>query len=196
MSEQDKSARHDQESVDPRVARRVGWLVTAATVLLVLALVFMDGGNLLARRYTLHLYLPDASGLEVGSHVRLDGIDVGQVGAIRLNTRATEPSRSLEVELRIRRDVQELIREDSVGSLLTEGLIGTRVVTISRGFEGAPLLDRAELRWRAEPHIPPGRLLQLLEAAMEQLVEQEQQASDGDAASRKAMPKRESRTEN
>src|SRR5262249_23031118 len=43
------------------------------------------------------------------------------------------------VEMRVNRDFQPFIRSDSVATLITEGFLGNRVVSIARGYTGRVL---------------------------------------------------------
>ena len=52
--------------------------------------------------------------------------------------------------MRLNRDFQNDIRSDSSASLLTEGFLGDRVVTIQRGYTGQVLQDGQEVPGKEE----------------------------------------------
>jgi phospholipid/cholesterol/gamma-HCH transport system substrate-binding protein len=84
--------------------------------------------------YTVHATFPNVAGLHVGSPVEIAGVEVGWVERIRLkNYQAV-------VDLRIKDAIQ--LREDSIASIRTKGLIGEQFVRIAPGG--------------AEKNIPPG----------------------------------------
>lgn len=71
----------------PRIRFRVFILVTsAAGILFVLVYLLVGGtGDFFARRTILTTYMSDASGVVVGSEVRLSGIRIGKVRKVELS---------------------------------------------------------------------------------------------------------------
>jgi ABC-type transporter Mla subunit MlaD len=88
-------------------------------------------------KYQLLVYVPEVSGLGVNALVKLDGLPVGSVGAIKLAEGSASPARRIQLILRIDRRYQESIRSDSVAIVTSERLLGNRYVAIRRGFKGA-----------------------------------------------------------
>jgi phospholipid/cholesterol/gamma-HCH transport system substrate-binding protein len=128
---------------------RVGFFVLVGTLILAVGILFVTGGQFLGPKYRLRTYLPEVEGLNLGAPVRLDGVEVGNVDAIRVNVpkpgEVPERRRSIELVLRIDKHYQDMIRKDSTASLITEGLLGNRYVTIHRGFTGTVLKDNDEV---------------------------------------------------
>lgn len=128
---------------------RVGLFVLAGVTLLIVAIFYVTGFGVLTAKYRLRAFLPEVSGLTTGAPVRVDGIDVGNVDKLVINTPTgqtpPDPGRNIEVIMRIETKYQDVIRSDSKASLITEGLLGNRYVNISRGFTGKPLADYAEV---------------------------------------------------
>jgi phospholipid/cholesterol/gamma-HCH transport system substrate-binding protein len=84
--------------------------------------------------YTVQATFPNVAGLRVGSPVEIAGVEAGWVERIRLkNDQAV-------VDLRINDAIQ--LREDSIASIRTKGLIGEPFVRVAPGG--------------AEKNIPPG----------------------------------------
>jgi phospholipid/cholesterol/gamma-HCH transport system substrate-binding protein len=137
---------------------RVGLLVLAGLFLIAVTIFYVTGpGAAWAPKYQLRTFLPEASGLTIGAPVRLDGVEIGNVDAIRMAPRPKEGAfdrgRSIEILMRINRGFQPEIREDSVASLVTEGLLGNRYVNITRGVTGRPLEAGQEVKGTEEAAI-------------------------------------------
>lgn len=123
---------------------RVGTMVLTSLALLAVAIFFISGQvGFLSRRYTLKTYFSSAGGVRPGSEVRLAGIPVGNVSSIHISP-YTDPGRAVEIDLRIARHYQDQIRQDSVASLETAGLLGEAYVDISRGGPGKQALKNGE----------------------------------------------------
>jgi len=114
------------------------------------------GAGLFERQYRLVAGFAKVGGLIEGATVRLAGVAVGHVGAIRLPGPGGE---KVEVELLVARRVQDRIRADSVARIDTLGLLGDKIIDITLGSPGAPVLaEGAELR--TEESFETGRLAQ------------------------------------
>jgi phospholipid/cholesterol/gamma-HCH transport system substrate-binding protein len=137
---------------------RVGLLVLVGVFLIAVGIFYVTGAGILAAKYRVRTYLPEVEGLSIGAPVRLDGVEVGNVDKITMNPKPERRERNIEVTLRIDRKFQNEIRTDSSASLITEGLLGNRYVSIERGFTGSPIPNGGEV---------PGRE----ERAMKQIVE-------------------------
>jgi phospholipid/cholesterol/gamma-HCH transport system substrate-binding protein len=133
---------------------RVGLFVLAGIVLVVVGIFYVTGTGALGPKYRIVTFLPEVDGLAVGAPVAINGVEVGNVDSIVIApSRAGQPpvpSRSVEVVMRINRTFQDYVRTDSYASLLTEGFLGNRVVTIQRGYTGQVLGDGQELPGREE----------------------------------------------
>ncbi len=129
---------------------KVGLAVLGATVVLGLV-VFMLGGStaLLEDRYRLNASFEDISGLRVGAVVRLAGIDVGEVTHIEFAEDIGE--RKVLVEFNLMESYRTRIREDSVASIQTEGVLGDKYVAVSMGSPGQRMLVRGDWIPTEEP---------------------------------------------
>jgi len=126
---------------------RVGAMTTASLIVLAVGIFFISGQvGFLTRKYTLKAYFSTAGGLREGAQVQLAGIPVGNVTRIRISA-YQDPSRAVEVLLKIPRRYQDQIRVDSVASTESQGLLGERYIDISRGSASQPLiLDGGEVK--------------------------------------------------
>ena len=137
---------------------RVGLFVLAGLFLLAIGIFYVTGAGFVGPKYRLRTYLPEVEGLQQGAPVRLDGVEIGNVDSIRIAPNPPDRKHSIELVLRIDKKFQNEIRSDSTASLITEGLLGNRYVTISRGLTGNP--------------VPPGGVVPgFEEAAIKQIVE-------------------------
>ncbi|HUJ33221.1 MAG TPA: MlaD family protein [Candidatus Acidoferrum sp.] len=97
-------------------------------------------------KYSIHLFIPDATGLRPGAPVTLNGLDVGRVSEVKLASNSADSLRRVEVVLRIEKRFQNTIPNDSAASLISEGLLGDRRVDIERGIAGTPIAPGGEIR--------------------------------------------------
>src|SRR5262245_4003397 len=74
-------------------------------------------------------------GLEAGHRVRLQGIDAGVVERV---VPPVEPGRPVELVLRIDERLRRLVRADAVARIVSEGLVGAKVVELTPGRPDAP----------------------------------------------------------
>jgi phospholipid/cholesterol/gamma-HCH transport system substrate-binding protein len=128
---------------------RVGIFVLLGLILIAVAVFYVTGTGVFASKYQLITYLPEVDGLSLGAPVTLNGVQVGNVTAIRMNrTQGAKPvseSRSVEVVMQVNRQYQDYVRTDSTASLITEGFLGNREVTIKRGYTGRVLKNGEEV---------------------------------------------------
>src|SRR5262249_16960866 len=133
---------------------RVGLFVLVALFVLGVGIFYVTGPGFLGPKYTLRTYFPEVAGVSNGAPVRLDGVDIGNVEAIRMVPRvqgkAPDKSRNIEVVMKLDKRFLDDILTDSTATLVTEGLLGNRYVNIARGFTGVPLKDNQEVAGTAE----------------------------------------------
>jgi len=133
---------------------RVGILVVASFTILAIAIVLISGrAGIFTTKYTLKTYFPSASGLKKGSLVWLAGIEVGNIHDVNISP-SPDRNRAVEVIMRIDKSYQNSIREDSVASLGSIGLLGDKYIDISRGTESSKVIPpNGEVRGKAEADI-------------------------------------------
>lgn len=128
---------------------RVGIFVLVGILVVVVAVFYVTGSGAWGAKYRLVTYMPEVNGLAVGAPVTLDGVEIGNVEAVRMAPRkpgqTRDENRNVEVVMRIKRQFQEDIRADSKASLITSGFVGDRNVTIERGYTGPVLRDGQEV---------------------------------------------------
>jgi phospholipid/cholesterol/gamma-HCH transport system substrate-binding protein len=130
---------------------RVGLFALVGLFIIAAGIFYVTGAGALAPKYQLRTYLPEVEGLTIGAPVRLDGLEIGNVDAIEMNPEARgNRVRNIRITMRIIRKYQDEIRADSSASLITEGLLGNRYVSIKRGFTGKRIEAGGEVPGREE----------------------------------------------
>jgi phospholipid/cholesterol/gamma-HCH transport system substrate-binding protein len=119
--------------------------VFLGTFILAWLLIYVWSSGFFAAKYQLRLYLPEVAGLVVSAPVRVDGMDVGTVAAIKLAANPVSADRKIELILKIEKRYEDQILSDSVATVITEGLLGNRFVSIQRGFRGSPIPPGGEI---------------------------------------------------
>lgn len=139
-----------------QVRRHLGWRdvlvglsIALAMFLLMLGIIAVGGqsGGFWAPKATYYTDLPEASGLYVGSIVMIDGVEVGSVRRIDFNPEGP----GIRVYYWINARYQDRIRQDSVVSVRSLGLLGDRYLYIQSGHPSQPV-------------IPPGRAIRAVAA--------------------------------
>jgi phospholipid/cholesterol/gamma-HCH transport system substrate-binding protein len=100
-------------------------------------------------QYPLRAAFRDVQGLVVGAPVRLAGLSIGTVRRIGLSPDVAD--RRIHVEVSIDRSFQPRIREDSVATIGTIGLVGDKVFEITVGSESSKVLEPGAMLVVAEP---------------------------------------------
>jgi phospholipid/cholesterol/gamma-HCH transport system substrate-binding protein len=126
--------------------RSIGRWRLAANVGFVLAVLALAGFGLnqVARRhwrvqptFRVRAEFETIAGLEAGHRVRLQGIDAGVVERV---VPPGEPGRPVELILRLDERLRPLVRTDAVARIVSEGLVGAKVVELTPGRPDAPLV--------------------------------------------------------
>jgi phospholipid/cholesterol/gamma-HCH transport system substrate-binding protein len=116
---------------------RVGLFVLVGLFILMVAIFYVTGAGFLGPKYRLVTYLPEVEGMKAGAPVDLDGLEIGNVQSMGLTPHPVDHAHNITLVLRVERKYQDQIRTDSIASLVTQGLLGDRYVTITRGLTGS-----------------------------------------------------------
>jgi phospholipid/cholesterol/gamma-HCH transport system substrate-binding protein len=110
---------------------RVGITVIVASGTLALLLLLMSGTTgLFTKRIILKSYFDNASGLRTGAPVRLSGVDIGNVVRIRVVPDKDKQLTPVEVTMKVSTKYAFNLRQDSVTSLDTAGVLGETYLDI------------------------------------------------------------------
>ena len=139
-----------------RRGRIVSWarfrvtVVSLVAVLILLVLLYLlTGSTLLRPQARLYLYIPDATGIEPGSAVEVNGIPIGEVTAVQL-TGSNQPNRIVKVTLDVVGDRLSTITTDSFAQIDSESLIGDKLISITSGKNGPTVRPGSELTFKPQ----------------------------------------------
>jgi len=115
-------------------AARLGAFIVATLSILV-AGIFVIGSKqyLFSSTYQLKAQFDNVEGLDAGGDVRVGGVHSGTVHSIVL---PHKPGEKVTVIMDIGKSTHEIIKQDSVASIETEGLLGNQFLAISFGSAG------------------------------------------------------------
>jgi phospholipid/cholesterol/gamma-HCH transport system substrate-binding protein len=105
--------------------------------------------RLFEEQYMLRAAFRDIQGLVAGAPVRLAGLTVGTVQRITFGADIADPR--IHVEVGVDRRFQSRIREDSVATIGTMGLVGDKIFEISVGSEQGKVLEPGDHLQSNEP---------------------------------------------
>jgi phospholipid/cholesterol/gamma-HCH transport system substrate-binding protein len=131
-----------------RVARLGAFIFVTLAVLA--AGVFLIGSKeyLFRPTYQLKAQFDNVAGLSNGADVQVGGVHSGTVLSIDL---PHKPGEKVTVDMELDKSTHEIIKQDSVASIETEGVLGNQYVAISFGSAGQAEVKNGE----TIPSIPP-----------------------------------------
>jgi phospholipid/cholesterol/gamma-HCH transport system substrate-binding protein len=123
-------------------------LFLAGGIILFLAAIFVIGRqkNLFNPVFRLTTAFHSISGLQVGNNIRFSGINVGTVDNIKIINDST-----VQVDMLIKKEVQQFIKADCEAAIGSEGIIGDRVLIISQGSSDARMVKDGQQLTSTEP---------------------------------------------
>jgi phospholipid/cholesterol/gamma-HCH transport system substrate-binding protein len=132
---------------------RVGLTVVFASVTLAVLIFVMSGtGGWFTSKITLHSYFDNAQGLREGAPVRLAGVDIGNVTAVRIVK--DKPMTPVEVTMKVNTKYSFNLRKDSVTLMSTAGILGETFVDVdSTTAKGPEATDGDTLAAHDAPQI-------------------------------------------
>jgi phospholipid/cholesterol/gamma-HCH transport system substrate-binding protein len=140
-------------------AARLGAFIVATLAILV-AGVFIIGSKqyLFSSTYQLKTQFDNVAGLDAGGDVRVGGVHSGTVRSILL---PHKPGEKVMVVMDLTKSTHEIVKQDSVASIATEGMVGNQFVAISFGSaEAADVRDGDMIA-----SVPPLEMVELLKKA-------------------------------
>src|SRR5262249_55235313 len=111
---------------------KVGLFVLAGLALAGTA-IFLIGTerNFFSRKVTFHAKFTDVAGLKSGAPVRMGGIDIGTVDRVGYGKNASDTV--IYVDLDIVKEAAGRIKTDSTAQIATKGLLGDKMIEITKG---------------------------------------------------------------
>lgn len=131
----------------PKFKARLGMFIAGGITVFVIA-IFIIGKqqNLFDPVFKITTTFLNVSGLQVGNNVRFSGITVGTVDNIIIINDST-----VQVDLMIKKSVQQFIKADSKAGIGSEGIIGDRVLIITQGSNSAVMATDGQQILSKEP---------------------------------------------
>ena len=125
-----------------RAARLGAFIVVSLAILA--AGIFIIGSKqyLFSSTYQLKAQFDNVEGLDAGGDVRVGGVHTGTVRTIVL---PHKPGEKVTVIMDLGRSTHEIIKQDSVVSIETEGLLGNQYLAISFGSAGSANVREGDL---------------------------------------------------
>lgn len=126
---------------------KVGVLAIVALACITLIVFLLTGNSSwFKKQIDLHMYTSDASGLNPGSPVRINGIQAGSVKKVALSGE-TDPRRVIRVDFVIDKEMQHFMPKDSVASISSDNLLGsTKFLQVNEGTSPEPIAENALVR--------------------------------------------------
>jgi len=111
-------------------------------ILLFIITIFLIGSsnNIFSSSIQIKTYFNNASGLKPGSIVTLSGINIGNIDEINIIT-----SDSLEFILSVSKSKADFIKKDSKAAIVSEGLVGNKIIEISSGSPSSPSVTNNDI---------------------------------------------------
>jgi phospholipid/cholesterol/gamma-HCH transport system substrate-binding protein len=131
-----------------RLAAVGGFVIFGILLFAVGLFLIGDRRMLFSDTFELYAEFSRIAGLQNGAKVRVAGMDAGEVEEIRV---PSGPSARFRVRMRVRSDLRQLIRQDSVASIQNDGLVGNKFVQIETGSEQAAMVPEKGTIQSTEP---------------------------------------------
>jgi len=119
-----------------RAARLGAFIIATLAILAIGIFIIGDRQYLFSNTYQLKTQFANVVGLNEGAEVRVGGVHSGTVRRIEL---PKNPTDKITVLMDLQRSTHDIIKQDSVAAIQTEGLLGNEYVSIT--FGGAQALN-------------------------------------------------------
>jgi phospholipid/cholesterol/gamma-HCH transport system substrate-binding protein len=119
-----------------RAARLGAFIIATLAILAIGIFIIGDRQYLFSNAYQLRAQFANVVGLNEGAEVRIGGVHSGTVRRIDL---PKNPADKITVLMDLQRSTHDIIKQDSVAAIQTEGLLGNEYVSIT--FGGAQALN-------------------------------------------------------
>jgi phospholipid/cholesterol/gamma-HCH transport system substrate-binding protein len=130
-------------------AARLGAFIVA-TIAILVAGVFIIGSKqyLFSSTYQVKAQFGNVAGLAVGGDVRVGGVHSGTVHSIEL---PHKPGDKVTVVMDVSKSTHEIIKQDSIATIETEGMLGNQYLAISFGSAGSGDVRSGDLLGSQQP---------------------------------------------
>lgn len=108
---------------------RLGFFVAIGVLFFILGIYYIGSQiNIFSKNFQISGIFEDISGLKVGNNVRFSGITIGTVSRVEIMNDSL-----VRVDLSVQENVRQFIRKDSKMEIVSEGLMGNKIVNIYAG---------------------------------------------------------------
>jgi phospholipid/cholesterol/gamma-HCH transport system substrate-binding protein len=135
------------ENHTPPFKARLGIFIVVGIAIFVVA-IFIIGKqqHLFNPVFKITTNFSNISGLQAGNNIRFSGIEVGIVDNIKIINDST-----VQVDMLVRRDVQQFIKADSYASISSSGIIGDKIIVITQGSRNSQMAEDGQHILSKEP---------------------------------------------
>src|SRR5579884_3688743 len=91
--------------------------------------------QLFGSHFTFYTDFKDIDTLQTGAKVRVSGMDAGEITGIEV---PQNPSSRFRLKLKVDEKFHPIVREDSLASIETEGMVGNKFINIKEGSANSP----------------------------------------------------------
>jgi phospholipid/cholesterol/gamma-HCH transport system substrate-binding protein len=135
------------DNYSPTFKARLGLFIAVGLAIFVIAIFYIGKQqNLFNPVFKITTNFQNVSGLKVGNNVRFSGINVGIIDNIKIINDST-----VQVDMLIRKNIQEFIKADSRATIGSSGIIGDRILIIAQGSNNAPIIKDGQYLSVDEP---------------------------------------------
>ncbi len=125
---------------------KVGLTVVAGSIILaVLILLMTSTGGMLTHKIIIKTYFDNASGIQPGAVVRLEGVDIGSVTRVQVVSNPARRLTPVEVTMKVSTRYHQSLRKDSVATLETAGVLGATYVDINSTTARGPEMQNGDV---------------------------------------------------
>jgi phospholipid/cholesterol/gamma-HCH transport system substrate-binding protein len=118
---------------------KVGLTVLAGSIILaVLILLMTSTGGMFTHKIILKSYFDNASGIQPGAVVRLEGVDIGSVSKVQVVFDPGHRLTPVEITMKVSTRYHQNIRKDSITTLATAGVLGATYIDIDSSLAKGP----------------------------------------------------------
>jgi phospholipid/cholesterol/gamma-HCH transport system substrate-binding protein len=143
---------------------RVGLFVLSGLAVIGLVIFLIgDARRVFETKTTFQTSFTDVEGLVPGSSVRMGGVDIGRVLAVKFSEDAARSD--IVITMSVVKEDARRIRVDSIAKIEAKGMLGDKLLSISPGSSDKPLLKEGEFILSSEGNDIFGRLDSLSEKA-------------------------------
>jgi phospholipid/cholesterol/gamma-HCH transport system substrate-binding protein len=144
----------------------VGIFVGGCVVLFGVGMFLIGNSNqMFTKSFKVYADFSKITGIQNGGKVRVGGMDAGTVTRIEVPSR---PDGKFRIHFRIMEKLHPIVRQDSVATIQTDGLLGNKYLEIDAGSADAPLAQNDSMIQSKEP-FDWGDLLDEMNGAVKQV---------------------------